>query len=188
MTEPLFRLGLADPILKRKMITLLVEAQKTFDRRDGLSPAATFGASYCGAANHTLYEGRVSYRLNGAVWSRSCTVVFCCAESKQNLRIHRSLRKTIYSECIIIYGTKMRILFTTLGVVLAITSSAIAERRPTILDLVEKGYEIKTSTGNYVFLQNEEKIYMCSFLQVSEYNVASGEIDAIKFDCAAVIK
>jgi hypothetical protein len=59
VTEPLFRLGLADPILKRKMITLLVEAQKTFDRRDGLSPAATFRASYCGAANHTLYEGRV---------------------------------------------------------------------------------------------------------------------------------
>lgn len=86
------------------------------------------------------------------------------------------------------YGTKMRILFTTLGVILAINSSAIAERKPTILDLVDKGYEIKTSTGNYVFLQNEEKIYMCSFLQVSEYNVASGEIDSIKFDCAAVIK
>lgn len=84
------------------------------------------------------------------------------------------------------YGNKMRILLTTLGVVLAITSTAIAERKPTILDLVEKGYEIKTSTGNYVFLQNEEKVYMCSFLQVSEYNVASGEIDAIKFDCAAV--
>ncbi len=82
----------------------------------------------------------------------------------------------------------MKILFSTAVLVLALTSVAIAERKPTILDLVEKGYEIKTSTGNYVFLQNEEKIYMCSFLQVSEYNVASGEIDAIKFDCAAVIK
>ena len=28
MTEPLFRLGLADPILKRKLITLLVEARR----------------------------------------------------------------------------------------------------------------------------------------------------------------
>jgi hypothetical protein len=82
----------------------------------------------------------------------------------------------------------MRILFNTLGVILALNSSAIAERNPTIVDLVEKGYEIKTSAGSYVFLQNEEKIYMCSFLQVSEYNVASGKIDAIKFDCAAVIK
>ncbi|MFK3668185.1 hypothetical protein ACI2JN_23355 [Ochrobactrum teleogrylli] len=80
----------------------------------------------------------------------------------------------------------MRILLTTLGIVLGITSTAIAERKPTILDLVEKGYEIKSSSGNYVFLQNEEEIYMCSFLQVSEYNVASGEIDAIKFDCAVV--
>jgi len=80
----------------------------------------------------------------------------------------------------------MKILFNTAVIILALTSAALAERKPTILDLVENGYEIKTSTGNYVFLQNEEKIYMCSFLQVSEYNVASGEIDAIKFDCAAV--
>lgn len=80
----------------------------------------------------------------------------------------------------------MKILFNTVIVTLALTSLADAERKPTILDLVEKGYEIKTSTGNYVFLQNEENIYICSFLQVSEYNVASGEIDAIKFDCAAV--
>ncbi|MBA8821827.1 hypothetical protein BRY73_20600 [Ochrobactrum sp. P6BS-III] len=80
----------------------------------------------------------------------------------------------------------MKILFSTAAVILALTSAVLAERKPTILDLVENGYEIKTSTGNYVFLQNEEKIYMCSFLQVSEYNVASGEIDAIKFDCAAV--
>ncbi|KAB2669999.1 hypothetical protein FHW72_002296 [Ochrobactrum sp. RC6B] len=80
----------------------------------------------------------------------------------------------------------MKILFNTVIVTLALTSLANAERKPTILDLVEKGYEIKSSTGNYVFLQNEENIYICSFLQVSEYNVASGEIDAIKFDCAAV--
>jgi hypothetical protein len=80
----------------------------------------------------------------------------------------------------------MKIFFNTVIVILALTSLANAERKPTILDLVEKGYEIKTSTGNYVFLQNEENIYMCSFLQVSEYNVASGEIDAIKFDCASV--
>ncbi|KAB2729238.1 hypothetical protein [Brucella intermedia] len=80
----------------------------------------------------------------------------------------------------------MKILFNTVIVTLALTSLANAERKPTILDLVEKGYEIKTSTGNYVFLQNEESIYICSFLQVSEYNVASGEIDGIKFDCAAV--
>ncbi|WP_266034178.1 hypothetical protein [Brucella intermedia] len=80
----------------------------------------------------------------------------------------------------------MKILFNTVIVTLALTSLANAERKPTILELVEKGYEIKTSTGNYVFLQNEENIYICSFLQVSEYNVASGEIDAIKFDCAAV--
>lgn len=80
----------------------------------------------------------------------------------------------------------MKILFTTLVVTLAMNSMAAAERKPTILDLTEQGYEIKTATGNYVFLQNEEKIYVCSFLQVSEYNVASGEIDAIKFDCAAV--
>jgi len=80
----------------------------------------------------------------------------------------------------------MKNLFNTVIVTLALTSLANAERKPTILDLVEKGYEIKSSTGNYVFLQNEENIYICSFLQVSEYNVASGEIDAIKFDCAAV--
>ncbi|KAB2724345.1 hypothetical protein [Brucella intermedia] len=80
----------------------------------------------------------------------------------------------------------MKILFNTVILTLALTSLANAERKPTILELVEKGYEIKTSTGNYVFLQNEENIYICSFLQVSEYNVASGEIDAIKFDCAAV--
>lgn len=80
----------------------------------------------------------------------------------------------------------MKILFNTVIVTLALTSLANAERKPTILDLVEKGYEIKSSTGNYVFLQNEENIYICSFLQVSEYNVASGEIDAVKFDCAAV--
>ncbi len=80
----------------------------------------------------------------------------------------------------------MKILFNTVIVTLALTSLANAERKPSILELVEKGYEIKTSTGNYVFLQNEENIYICSFLQVSEYNVASGEIDAIKFDCAAV--
>ncbi len=80
----------------------------------------------------------------------------------------------------------MRTLFNIVIVTLTLTSLANAERKPTILDLVEKGYEIKTSTGNYVFLQNEENIYICSFLQVSEYNVASGEIDAIKFDCAAV--
>ncbi|MBA8840938.1 hypothetical protein [Ochrobactrum sp. RH2CCR150] len=80
----------------------------------------------------------------------------------------------------------MKILFNAVIVTLALTSLANAERKPTILDLVEKGYEIKSSTGNYVFLQNEENIYICSFLQVSEYNVASGEIDAIKFDCAAV--
>lgn len=80
----------------------------------------------------------------------------------------------------------MKILFNTAAIILVLNSVALAERKPTILDLVENGYEIKTSTGNYVFLQNEEKIYMCSFLQVSEYNVASGEIDAIKFDCAAV--
>ncbi|NNU63007.1 hypothetical protein ECB98_10410 [Brucellaceae bacterium VT-16-1752] len=80
----------------------------------------------------------------------------------------------------------MKILFNTVIVILALTSLANAERKPTILDLVEKGYEIKSSTGNYVFLQNEENIYICSFLQVSEYNIASGEIDAIKFDCAAV--
>lgn len=84
------------------------------------------------------------------------------------------------------HGNKMKILFNTVIVTLALTSLANAERKPTILELVEKGYEIKTSTGNYVFLQNEENIYICSFLQVSEYNVASGEIDAIKFDCAAV--
>ncbi len=80
----------------------------------------------------------------------------------------------------------MKILFNTVIVILALTSLANAERKPTILDLVEKGYEIKSSTGNYVFLQNEENIYICSFLQVSEYNIASGEIDVIKFDCAAV--
>ena len=80
----------------------------------------------------------------------------------------------------------MKILFNAVIVTLVLTSLANAERKPTILDLVEKGYEIKSSTGNYVFLQNEENIYICSFLQVSEYNVASGEIDAIKFDCAAV--
>lgn len=84
------------------------------------------------------------------------------------------------------HGNKMKILFNTVIVTLALTSLANAERKPTILDLVEKGYEIKSSTGNYVFLQNEQNIYICSFLQVSEYNVASGEIDAIKFDCAAV--
>ncbi|MCV9909157.1 hypothetical protein OIV19_16230 [Brucella sp. HL-2] len=80
----------------------------------------------------------------------------------------------------------MKILFTTLVVTLAMNSMAAAERKPTILDLTEQGYEFKTATGNYVFLQNEEKIYVCSLLQVSEYNVVSGEIDAIKFDCAAV--
>ncbi|MFB8342249.1 hypothetical protein ACWGNA_12950 [Brucella cytisi] len=77
---------------------------------------------------------------------------------------------------------------TVFAIALALSSGANAERKPTILDLAEQGYEIKTATGNYVFLQNEEKIYMCSFLQVSEYNVASGEIDAIKFDCAPVVK
>ncbi|OIS90371.1 hypothetical protein [Brucella cytisi] len=77
---------------------------------------------------------------------------------------------------------------TVFAIALALSSGASAERKPTILDLAEQGYEIRTATGNYVFLQNEEKIYMCSFLQVSEYNVASGEIDAIKFDCAPVVK
>jgi hypothetical protein len=81
---------------------------------------------------------------------------------------------------------KMKSLFTAILVFLAMNSAAHAERRPTILDLAAQGYEIKSTTGNYVFLQNEEKIYVCSFLQMSEYNVASGEVDAIKFDCAAI--
>ncbi|GLU27572.1 MULTISPECIES: hypothetical protein [Brucella/Ochrobactrum group] len=80
----------------------------------------------------------------------------------------------------------MKSLLTATGILLAITYSANAERKPTILDLAEQGFEIKSSSGNYVFLQNEEKIYICSFLQVSEYNVAAGEIDSIKFDCAAI--
>lgn len=80
----------------------------------------------------------------------------------------------------------MRIFFTAIGIALVLTCGADAEGRPTILDLTEQGYEIKATSGNYVFLQNEEKIYICSFLQVNEYNVASGEIDAIKFDCAAI--
>lgn len=133
---------------------------------------------------HARQPDRAGF-ADAAVGTRVARLFFCCAESRQALSIlwvnfeDRSFRMYYY-------GNKMRILFTTLGVVLAITSTAIAERKPTILDLVEKGYEIKTSTGNYVFLQNEEEVYMCSFLQVSEYNVASGEIDAIKFDCAAV--
>ncbi len=86
----------------------------------------------------------------------------------------------------IIYRNTMKVLVSAIVLLASMTSISLAERKPTILDLAEQGYEIKTATGNYVFLQNEEKIYMCSFLQVSEYNVASGEIDAIKFDCAAV--
>ncbi|MBE0561101.1 hypothetical protein ACRRRS_21025 [Brucella anthropi] len=82
----------------------------------------------------------------------------------------------------------MKLFYTAFIIAIATTASANAERKPTILDLAEQGYEIKSATGNYVFLQNEEKIYICSFLQVSEYNVASGDIDAIKFDCAAVVK
>lgn len=82
--------------------------------------------------------------------------------------------------------TDMKSLFATFGILLATMHVANAEKRPTILDLAEQGYEIKSSSGNYIFMQNEEKIYICSFLQVSEYNVASGEIDAIKFDCAAI--
>jgi len=81
---------------------------------------------------------------------------------------------------------KMKSLFTATLVFLAMNSAAHAERRPTILDLAAQGYEIKSTSGNYVFLQNEEKIFVCSFLQMSEYNVASGEVDAIKFDCAAI--
>lgn len=80
----------------------------------------------------------------------------------------------------------MKALVYTLLLLASMTSTCLAERKPTILDLAEQGYEIKTAKGNYIFLQNEEKIYMCSFLQVSEYNVVSGEVDAIKFDCAAI--
>lgn len=80
----------------------------------------------------------------------------------------------------------MKSLFTAIVVFLAMNSASHAEGRPTILDLAAQGYEIKSTSGKYVFLQNEEKIYVCSSLQVSEYNVASGEIDAIKFDCAAI--
>jgi hypothetical protein len=83
---------------------------------------------------------------------------------------------------------KIKSLLTAIVVFLAMTSASSAQTRPTILDLAAQGYEIKSTSGNYVFLQNEEKIYVCSFLQMSEYNVASGEVDAIKFDCAAVIK
>lgn len=95
-----------------------------------------------------------------------------CAEFKAStIEIYRNIMKTLVSALV---------LFASL------TSTSLADRRLTILDLAEQGYEIKTATGNYVFLQNEERIYMCSFLQVSEYNVASGEIDAIKFDCSAI--
>lgn len=65
-------------------------------------------------------------------------------------------------------------------------SVAVAQQQETIVDLIAKGFEIKTSVGPLIILQNDESVYGCSMMGSSPADMKAGVIPAAKILCAPI--